>query len=70
MISPIVKKTVNQKKTKTGFTLVEILVVIAIIALLLAVLLPTLNNARQQAKQVVLRSKFANICANAHNVCK
>ena len=44
-----------------GFTLVELLVVIAVIALLLSILMPSLKKARDQAKSLICRVNLKTI---------
>ncbi len=49
------------RRRTPGFTLIEILVVVAIIALLVAILLPSLARAREQARVAVCLSNYRAI---------
>jgi prepilin-type N-terminal cleavage/methylation domain-containing protein len=55
---------------KRGFTLLEILIVVAIIALLLAILLPTFSKAKKQTRRTLCKAyhyqlTFADACSAA-----
>lgn len=49
------------RRSKHGFTLIEVLVVVAIIALLISILLPALASAREQAKVAVCSAHLNQI---------
>jgi prepilin-type N-terminal cleavage/methylation domain-containing protein len=50
-----------QSGSRRGFTLIEVLVVVAIIALLVAILLPSLARARKQARRAVCASNLHQV---------
>jgi prepilin-type N-terminal cleavage/methylation domain-containing protein len=54
-------RTAVGKRKAPGFTLIELLVVIAIISLLVSILLPSLRQAKEQAKAVVCQSNMKGI---------
>jgi prepilin-type N-terminal cleavage/methylation domain-containing protein len=51
----------NPSRSGRGFTLVELLVVIAVIAILIGVLLPALAGARKQAQSMVVSNNLRSI---------
>lgn len=53
-----------------GFTLVELLVVVAIIALLLGILLPAVNKARQVAQMTVCGTQVKNLVSVMHTYAR
>lgn len=51
----------RRRRPGAGFTLVELLVVVALIALLVSVLLPALGRARQQARAAACQANLHNL---------
>jgi prepilin-type N-terminal cleavage/methylation domain-containing protein len=51
---------------RRGFTLIEVLVVVAIIGLLVAILIPSLSKAREQAKRTLCASNQKQMMSGIH----
>ena len=51
------------KMNKKGFTLIEMLVVIAIIAILVAIVIPVVGNSTEKAKQAKDAANIRSACA-------
>ena len=63
-----------KKMNKKGFTIVELVIVIAVIAILAGVMIPTFGGVIDNAKATTAKQEAANIykqmCADANNIAK
>ena len=60
-VSPVTNRRVPARCEARGFTLIELLVVVAIISLLVSILLPSLNRAKELARQAICAANLHNL---------